>query len=135
MQHSASCTVKRFLAVQQRSADWSSEVVEIHDVPPTLSQYVIQGLKPGHIYIFQVRAVNLGRIAFSHRTSSSHSFSSSCRFFCGCLHGSEGTSTAWGSGAIAASQSEPWMEPHLLRSKTSGPPRSTSPLFASSARA
>ena len=81
MQHSASCTVKRFLAVQQRSADWSSEVVEIHDVPPTLSQYVIQGLKPGHIYIFQVRAVNLGRIAFSHRTSSSHSFSSSCRFF------------------------------------------------------
>ena len=40
------------------SADWSSDVVEIHDVSPALSQYVIQGLKPGHVYIFQVRAVN-----------------------------------------------------------------------------
>ncbi|CAE7765446.1 TTN, partial [Symbiodinium pilosum] len=40
------------------SADWSNDIVDIHDVPPTLSQYVIQGLKPGHVYIFQVRAVN-----------------------------------------------------------------------------
>jgi len=40
------------------SADFGSDAVEIEDVPPTLSQYVIQGLKPGHVYIFQVRAVN-----------------------------------------------------------------------------
>ncbi|CAK9078551.1 Chaperone protein DnaJ [Durusdinium trenchii] len=41
-----------------RSADWSGEVVEITDVSPSLSQYVITGLRPGQVYIFQVRAVN-----------------------------------------------------------------------------
>lgn len=40
------------------SADWSNEVVEITDVSPSLSQYVIPGLRPGQVYIFQVRAVN-----------------------------------------------------------------------------
>ncbi|CAK9049049.1 unnamed protein product [Durusdinium trenchii] len=40
------------------SADWSGEVVEITDVSPSLSQYVITGLRPGQVYIFQVRAVN-----------------------------------------------------------------------------
>ena len=69
--------LEEVFAVQQRSADWSSEVVEIHDVPPMLSQYVIQGLKPGHIYIFQARAVKFGRITvvvFSHRTGGLHTF-------------------------------------------------------------
>eukprot|EP00913_Durusdinium_trenchii_P002193 g2025.t1 len=40
------------------SADWSGEVVEITDVSPSLSQYVITGLRPGQVYIFQVRAVS-----------------------------------------------------------------------------
>lgn len=40
------------------SDDWKSEVEEVHDVSASLSQYVIQGLKPGKQYIFQVRALN-----------------------------------------------------------------------------
>lgn len=40
------------------SSDWSHDVVEIKDVAANLSQYVIQGLRPGMIYIFQVRALN-----------------------------------------------------------------------------
>jgi len=40
------------------STDWSHDVVEIKNVAANFSQYVIEGLRPGQIYIFQVRALN-----------------------------------------------------------------------------
>lgn len=40
------------------SRDWSSDVTEINDVAANLSQYVIDDLRPGQVYIFQVRALN-----------------------------------------------------------------------------
>lgn len=40
------------------STDWSHDVEEIKNVAANLSQYVIEGLRPGQIYIFQVRALN-----------------------------------------------------------------------------
>jgi hypothetical protein len=40
------------------STDWSTDITEIHDVPHNQSQYVVNGLKPGMAYLFQVRAVN-----------------------------------------------------------------------------
>eukprot|EP00440_Ansanella_granifera_P063295 gb/GFBE01068635.1/.p1 GENE.gb/GFBE01068635.1/~~gb/GFBE01068635.1/.p1 ORF type:complete len:444 (+),score=96.36 gb/GFBE01068635.1/:1-1332(+) len=40
------------------SSDWSHDVVEIQEVGSTLSQYVIESLRPGQVYIFQVRALN-----------------------------------------------------------------------------
>jgi hypothetical protein len=40
------------------STDWTTDITEIHDVPHNQSQYVVNGLKPGMAYLFQVRAVN-----------------------------------------------------------------------------
>lgn len=40
------------------SADWSQDVQELRDVTSALSQYVVEGLRPGEKYIFQVRALN-----------------------------------------------------------------------------
>jgi hypothetical protein len=39
------------------SGDWK-KAQEIADVPASLSQYVVQGLRPGETHIFQVRAIN-----------------------------------------------------------------------------
>jgi len=40
------------------STDWSTDIEEIRDVPHNQSQYLVNGLKPGMAYLFQVRAVN-----------------------------------------------------------------------------
>lgn len=40
------------------SDDWKNDVTEIHDVPPTLAQFVVEGLLSGTTYHFQVVALN-----------------------------------------------------------------------------
>eukprot|EP00933_Yihiella_yeosuensis_P084078 TRINITY_DN9844_c1_g1_i1.p1 TRINITY_DN9844_c1_g1~~TRINITY_DN9844_c1_g1_i1.p1 ORF type:complete len:446 (+),score=71.39 TRINITY_DN9844_c1_g1_i1:60-1397(+) len=40
------------------SGNWKEGVSELTEIAPNLSQFVIQGLRPGQIYIFQVRAIN-----------------------------------------------------------------------------
>lgn len=59
-QHPPLCDVpvESFRFRYTSSSDWSQDVNEIKDVAANLSQYVIQGLRPGMIYIFQVRALN-----------------------------------------------------------------------------
>jgi len=50
--------VESFSFRHTSSPDWSCNVTEIHDVAANLSQYVIEDLRPGQVYIFQVRAIN-----------------------------------------------------------------------------